>query len=58
MKLFNYKQSKDLLKRMIPLLFLLLPCLTVAAKTESQATKDAGYTFAVLINPHVGMEID
>lgn len=42
MKLFNYKQSKGYLKRMIPLLFLLIPCLTVAGKTESQLTVSAG----------------
>ena len=42
MKLFNYKQSKDLLKRMIPLLFLLLPCLAVAGKAESRATVSSG----------------
>lgn len=42
MKLFNYKQSKDLLKRMIPLLFLLLPCLAVAGKAESRAAVSSG----------------
>lgn len=42
MKLFIYKQSKDLLKRMIPLLFLLLPCLAVAGKAESRATVSSG----------------
>ena len=42
MQLFNYKQSKDLLKRMIPLLFLLLPCLAVAGKAESRAAVSSG----------------
>lgn len=42
MKLFNYKQSKDLLKRMIPLLFLLLPCMAVAGKAESRAAVSSG----------------
>lgn len=42
MQLFNYKQSKDLLKRMIPLLFLLLPCLAVAEKAGSRAAVSSG----------------
>lgn len=42
MKLFNYKQSKDFLKRIIPLLFLLLPCLTAIGKTESRETVSSG----------------
>lgn len=37
MKLFSYKQSKDLLKRMIPLLFLLLPYLAVTGKAQSDS---------------------
>lgn len=47
MKLFNYKQSKDFLKRMIPLFFMLLPFLTAAAETESRVTAapDSVYVF-------------
>lgn len=47
MKLFNNKLSKDYLKRMIPLLLILLPCLTAVGKTESRVAShvDSLYVF-------------